>query len=110
MFVIKSRAKASANEITTTNALNPNQVLVEKAAAEAVELKTAPVILEAGKHTIHTNGVVHFSPYSTMNVSPRLVGKVGVVYVKVGDHVSAGQPLMEMVSSDAANAVGAVSS
>jgi len=107
IVVVKGRAKASDNQVAATNALNPNQVLVEKAAAEAVELKTAPVTLEAGRRTIHTNGVVHFSPYSTMNVSPRLVGRVGAVYVKVGDHVTAGQPLMEMVSSDAANAVDA---
>ncbi len=107
VVMIKSRAKASANEVTTSNALNPNQVLVEKAAAAAVELRTAPVTLEAGTRAIHTNGVVHFSPYSTMNVSPRLVGRVGAVYVKVGDRVSAGQPLMEMSSSDAANAVDA---
>jgi RND family efflux transporter MFP subunit len=105
--VIKSRSKSPDNGAAAANALNPNQVLVEKAAAEAVELRTAPVTLEAGKRSIHTNGVVHFSPYSTINVSPRLVGRVSVVYVKVGEHVSIGQPLMEMVSSDAANAVDA---
>jgi RND family efflux transporter MFP subunit len=87
------------------NALNPNQVLVSKAAADAVELRTARVTLEQGLHVIHTNGVVHFSPYSTINVSPRVTGRIRDVFVKVGDHVAAAQPLATMVSSDAANAV-----
>lgn len=88
-----------------TNALNPNQVQITKAAAEAVELKTAKVSIEPGKHEIHTNGQVHFSPYSTINVSPRLTGRIRNVFVKVGDHVVTGQPLAELISSDAANAV-----
>ena len=87
------------------NALNPNQVIVSEAAAQAVELKTEKVVLEPGAREIRTNGVIHFSPYSTINVSPRLTGRIQEVFVKVGDHVSAAQPLASMVSSDAANAV-----
>jgi RND family efflux transporter MFP subunit len=102
---IKSRTQTRSKDSEAGSALNPNQVLVSHAAAEAVELKTAPVVMEAGARTVRTNGVVHFSPYSTINVSPRLVGKVGEVFVAVGDHVREGQPLLRMMSSDAANAV-----
>ena len=106
--ITKAHAKASAgDESSGDNALNPNQVLITKAAEEAVELQTAHVAMEPGRHSILTNGVIHYSPYGTINVSPRLVGKVRAVYIKVGDHVSTGQPLALMVSSDAANAVDA---
>jgi RND family efflux transporter MFP subunit len=104
--VTKAHAKTgSGDESSGNNALNPNQVLITKAAEEAVELTTARVTIEPGKHSILTNGVVHYSPYGTINVSPRLVGRVRAVYVKVGDHVVPGEPLALMVSSDAANAV-----
>jgi cobalt-zinc-cadmium efflux system membrane fusion protein len=106
--VTKAHAKAGSGDgPSANNALNPNQILITKAAEEAVELRTARVTIEPGKHAILTNGVVHYSPYGTINVSPRLVGRVRAVYVKVGDHVSLGQPLALMVSSDAANAVDA---
>lgn len=104
IHMVKSRAEEKDKQTETVNALNPNQALVTKAAADAVELKTAAITMEPGKRTIKTNGVVHFSPYSTINVSPRLVGKVRNVFVKVGDHVVTGQPLVEMVSTDASNA------
>lgn len=90
------------------NALNPNQVLVTQAAAAAVELETAKVKVEPAVRSLQANGVIHFSPYSTINVSPRFTGKVTKIFVKVGDHVSAAQPLAEMLSSDAANAVDTV--
>lgn len=92
---------------TEQNALNPNQVEVAKAAAEAIDLKTAKVAMEPAETTVQANGVVHFSPYSTINVSPRLTGKVSAVYVKVGDHVTTGEPIAQMVSPDAATAVDA---
>ncbi len=98
---------SGTKEKDTVNALNPNQAIVSKAASEAIELQTASITVEPGKKLIKTNGVVHFTPSSSINVSPRLVGKVRTVFVNVGDHVTAGQPLAEMVSSDAANAVGA---
>jgi RND family efflux transporter MFP subunit len=101
---IKSHTQTRSN-VEQGSALNPNQVLVSNAAAAAVELKTGRVVMEAGARVVRTNGVVHFSPYSTINVSPRLVGKVGQVFVAVGDRVHEGQPLLTMVSSDAANAV-----
>jgi RND family efflux transporter MFP subunit len=103
--VSKSRAHSGAGEASSGSALNPNQALVSRAAAEAIELKTARVTVEPGAHVIRTNGVIHFSPYDTINVSPRLVGRVRAVFVKVGDHVSQGEALAEMVSTDAANAV-----
>lgn len=103
IYYIRSSGKEESKK--AGNALNPNQILVSQAAAAAVELKTAKVTVESGKHLISTNGVVHFSPNSTINVSPRLVGRVRSVLVKVGDHVSPGQLLAEMISSDAANAV-----
>ena len=104
IFITKSHAQTDAKP-KTVNELNPTQMLVTQAAAQAVELRIAPVTLEPGTHTIHTNGVVHFSPYSTINVSPRLVGKVQSVFVKVGDRVTAGEPLANLLSSDAAIAV-----
>lgn len=106
IFITKSNAQTSAKP-KAANALNPTQMIITQSAAEAVELKTAPVSSEPGAHTIHTNGVVHFSPYSTINVSPRLVGRIQSVFVKVGDHVTAGEPLANLLSSDAAIGVDA---
>ena len=106
IVITKSNAQTKAKP-AAANALNPTQMIVTQAAAEAVELKTAPVTLESGTLTIHTNGVVHFSPYSTINVSPRLVGKIQSVFVKVGDRVTTGQPLANLLSTDAAIAVAA---
>lgn len=100
-----TRSRSAAKPEAAANALDPNQALVTQAAAAAIELKTARVELEPGKHIVRTNGVVHFSPYDTINVSPRLVGRVRSVFVKVGDSVTTGEPLLEMVSTDAANAV-----
>jgi len=105
VLFVKSRNKPTSEGAEAANALNPNQVLVTEAAQEAVQLETAKVTMEAGARVVRTNGTVHFSPYSTINVSPRLVGKVRSVFVKIGDHVVPGQPLMDMSSSDAANAV-----
>lgn len=106
ILVTRSRASTgSREEASGNNALNPNQLLITRSAEDAVELKTARVTIEPGKHSIQTNGVVHFSPSSTINVSPRLIGRVRDVFVKVGDRVTTGQPLATMVSSDAANAV-----
>jgi len=104
VVITKSNAQTNSKP-KTANALNPTEMIVTQAAAEAVELNTAPVTVEPGAHTIHTNGVVHFSPYSTINVSPRLVGRIQAVFVKVGDHVTAGEPLANLLSSDAAIAV-----
>lgn len=98
---------SGTKEKETVNALNPNQAIVTKAAAEAIELQTATITVEPGKKLIKTNGVVHFTPSSSINVSPRLIGKIRSVFVNVGNHVIAGQPLADMVSSDAANAVSA---
>jgi len=95
----------TSSKSKTTNELNPSEMIVTQAAAEAVELRTASVTVEPGSHTIHTNGVVHFSPYNTINVSPRLVGRIQSVFVKVGDRVTAGEPLANLLSSDAAIAV-----
>ena len=105
VLVTRSGARSDSKSKAVANALNPNQMIVNKAAADAVELKTAAVTVEPGSRTIHTNGVVHFSPYSTINVSPRLVGKIQSVFVKVGDRVTAGEPLADLLSSDAAIAV-----
>jgi RND family efflux transporter MFP subunit len=105
MLYVRGRGKSEQENEAATNALNPNQIAVTKAAEQAVALTTAPVRMDSGPRTIETNGVVHFSPTGTLNVSPRLTGKVTAVYVKVGDHVTPQQPLAEMLSSDAANAV-----
>ena len=104
VIITKSNAQTNSKP-KAANALNPTHMIVTQAAAEAVELRTAPVTVEPGSHTIHTNGVVHFSPYSTINVSPRLVGRIQSVFVKVGDRVTAGEPLANLLSSDAAIAV-----
>lgn len=104
VLVTRSHATSGKGD-QAASALNPNQIQIAQAAAEAIELKTAKVTLEPAKHAIHTSGVIHFLPYATINVSPRLTGKVRDVFVKIGDHVMPGQPLAEMVSSDAANAV-----
>ena len=100
-------AAAKQSEAEAANALNPNQMQITKAAEEAIELKTETVALERPMHVITANGAVHFSPNSTINISPRLTGRVLHVYVTVGDTVHAGQPLMQMSSSDAANAYDA---
>jgi RND family efflux transporter MFP subunit len=105
VMVMKSRSKPNAENAAGGSALNPNQVIVARAAAEAVELKTAKVTLEPGVHVVRTNGTVHFSPYDTINVSPKLTGKIRTVYVKVGDHVTAGQPLADMINTDSVTAI-----
>ena len=87
------------------NELNPNQIQLTKAAAEAVNLQTSVVRALPAATDVEANGVIRFSPYSTINVSPKLTGRVSSVSVKVGDRVVLGQELARMISSDAANAV-----
>jgi RND family efflux transporter MFP subunit len=113
VMIAKSHAQPSSADAaggdaaSSSNALNPNQVLVAKAAAQMVQIETSPVTIERSSRFVTTNGTIHFSPYDTIKVSPRVTGRVRDVFVRVGDRVTTGQPLLVLVSSDAAAALDA---
>lgn len=86
-------------------AASPNApVAVSEAGRQAVQIQTAPVRLSALEGRLQTTGLVSYPSDQNVAISPRLQGRVRAVYVSVGDHVTAGQPLALLDSTDAATA------
>jgi len=86
-------------------AASPNvPITVSEAGRQAVQIQTAPVRLSPLVGRLQTTGLVSYPADQSVNISPRLQGRVRQVYVSVGDHVTAGEPLVQLDSTDAATA------
>ncbi len=86
-------------------AASPNApITVSEAGRQAVQIQTAPVRLSPLVGRLQTTGLVSYPADQSVNISPRLQGRVRQVYVSVGDHVTAGEPLVQLDSTDAATA------
>ena len=69
-----------------------------------LQIRTVPVRMQGLPGLVQATGLVSFPADRTVNISPRLQGRVRAVYVHVGDHVAAGQALALLDSTDAATA------
>ncbi len=79
-------------------------VSVSNGGERITEMETAKVIEETLSADIHATGQVLYPSDQTVKISPRLQGRIKGVFVRVGDHVTAGQTLALLESVDAATA------
>ncbi|HLJ57186.1 MAG TPA: efflux RND transporter periplasmic adaptor subunit [Chthonomonadaceae bacterium] len=80
---------------------------ISRRGEQVAGIEIARVTQEPLSSMIHATGQVSYPSDQTVKISPRLQGRVRNVYVRVGDHVTAGQTLAELDSVDAAAAVTA---
>ncbi len=101
--VLLSR-QGSSETHTAAPATNTESVEVSGVGQKVVQVETAPAQTETQPTDLHATGQILFSSDQTVKISPRLSGRVRQVFVRVGDHVTAGQPLALLDSVDAAAA------
>ena len=100
-FLLTRQAKTDPTE---SAAPKTDVITVSDSGRKAVNIETA-VVRDANRaDAIHATGQVTFPADSTVKISPRLAGRVRKVFVRVGDHVAAGQTLAIMDSVDATSA------
>ena len=105
IFVLGRRPAASdappppaAGDATT------DAVTVTAQGKHELQIRTEPARTASPGTTLTTTGIVSLPADRQTVVSPRLSGRIRQVFVRVGDHVKAGQVLATMDSVDAANA------
>ncbi len=79
-------------------------VEVSRRGQQITHIEIAKVTEETLSAEIHATGQVLYPSDQTVKISPRMQGRVKAVYVKVGDHVIAGQAIALLESVDAATA------
>ena len=103
-FLIVRSGHSDAGPPPAAAASRNAPVAVSEAGRQAVQIRTAPVLLSALEGRLQTTGLVSYPVDQTVKISPRLQGRIRQVYVSVGDPVSAGQVLAVLDSVDAATA------
>jgi cobalt-zinc-cadmium efflux system membrane fusion protein len=83
---------------------NPNQIAVSEAGKSLAGIATGPVVEESVQSDLKTSGVLSYPADQTVNLSPRLQGRITQLFVHVGDRVVAGQTVAQLVSADGATA------
>lgn len=83
---------------------DPNLVSVTPSGSTMADITTAPVETSVWQDQITTSGTLSFPADRTVKVAPKLTGRIRSVPVKVGDHVTIGQPIAVTESVDAATA------
>jgi cobalt-zinc-cadmium efflux system membrane fusion protein len=101
-FTLTRRAKS--DEAPTPPAQDPNSVQVSASGQRVVEVRTAPVRSGTLSRDLSATGAVSYPADQIVKISPRLQGRIRQVFVRVGDHVAAGQTLAVLDSLDAATA------
>ncbi|MGO8674176.1 MAG: efflux RND transporter periplasmic adaptor subunit [Capsulimonadaceae bacterium] len=79
-------------------------ITVSDVGQSVAQIRTEPVQLEALDSKVAATGLLSYPANSTVKIAPRVTGRISSVYVQVGDHVSAGQPVAVIDSPDAAAA------
>lgn len=86
--------------VAATSVTTPTGVEIDEAAAAAIGLKTSVVEVRAIARTVKLTGAVQVPPDSRAFIGSRVEGKIGRVFVNVGDRVTAGQLLATVQSSE----------
>lgn len=97
-------AQPHAKQTETPASKDTNTVEVSQEGGKAIQIETAPVVAKATLETIQTTGQLSYPADQTVKISPRVQGRVRQVFVRVGDRVRVGQPLVLLDSVDAATA------
>ena len=100
-FYLTRQGKEGPKE---ASAPKTDTVAVSQIGQSVVEVETAAVRAVSLPGTLQTTGQILFSTDQSVKISPRVQGRVRQVFVRVGDHVTAGQPLLILDSVDAATA------
>ena len=101
-FVMTRKAASQPHEAAAPTLADA--VAISHRGVEIASIEAAKVLKEILSSDIHATGQVLYSTDETVKISPRLTGRVKEVFVKVGDHVVAGQQLALLDSVDAATA------
>ncbi len=96
--------RTGKSEPKEASAPKTDEVTVSQAGQNVIHVETATVRAVSLPALLQTTGQIVFSTDQTVKISPRVQGRVREVYVRVGDHVTAGQKLMLLDSVDAATA------
>jgi RND family efflux transporter MFP subunit len=79
-------------------------IAISSTGKSLVGIETASVGEQSIQADLKTTGAISYPADQTVNLSPRLQGRITQLFVRVGDHVSAGQRLALLVSVDGATA------
>jgi RND family efflux transporter MFP subunit len=101
-FVLSRQSSSETH--AAAPAVSTESVEVSGIGQKVVQVETSPVQAETQATDLHATGQILFSSDQTVKISPRLSGRVRQVFVRVGDHVTAGQTLALLDSIDAAAA------
>lgn len=97
--------EASGRE-ETLQATDPNVVMLDTAAQENIGLKLEAAQLRTVLQTIQTTGVVGPNETRVAHIRPLARGRIEKVYVRLGDRVRAGQPLLEYDNIELGELIG----
>jgi RND family efflux transporter MFP subunit len=104
MIGISINRHAKSDEAPTAPPASGNTIQVTPTGQNAVQIQTATVRAGTLSRDLAATGLVSYPSDQTVKVSPRLQGRIKQVFVRVGDHVTAGQTLATLDSLDAATA------
>ncbi len=79
-----------------------NIVVLEKKASENIDLQVSKLQLQALPREIIALGEIKLNRYQSAIIAPRISGQVVKRHVKMGEHVTLGQPLITLSSIDMA--------
>jgi cobalt-zinc-cadmium efflux system membrane fusion protein len=102
--VVAMNVRGAAKPDGGTNAASTDTVAVSQIGQSVVRIQTAPVQLTALDDKVAATGLVTYPADSSVKIAPRLTGRVRQIFVQVGDHVAAGQPVAVIESPDASGA------
>jgi len=95
---------ARSDEAPSAAPASGNTVQVSETGQRVIQIQTAAVRAGTLSRELLTTGLISYPADQTVKVSPRLQGRIRQVFVRVGDHVAAGQTLATLDSLDAATA------
>ena len=103
-FLIVRSGHGDAEKSAAPAASPKAPVTLSESGRQAVQLQTTLVSYSPLGGSLQTTGLVSYPADQSVNISPRLQGRIRQVYVSVGDHVTVGEPLAQLDSTDAATA------
>lgn len=118
LLFIWSKRSATKNSEVSVSAEKDEKKSEEKGEGNAKEIKLDPETLEsAGIETegvtqrpavalLKVTGTIESNPQQTQQVSPLVGGRIEEVYVSIGDHVTAGQTLATIMSTEIVESYG----
>ncbi len=98
--------EASSESDKADPAKSPTVVQISAESQRAVGITSEPAVLHSLQNVLSTTGTVTEDPERVAHIRPMARGLVHKIYARLGDRVSAGDPLVELDNAELGLAVG----